>query len=34
MALIKGKVLARYAPWTKFEWIENGLKSAIEDDVD
>lgn len=34
MALIKGKVLARYRLWSDFQWLGNGLKLAVEDDVD
>lgn len=34
MALIKGKVLASYKPWTDFKWLDSGLQPAVEDDVD
>ena len=34
MALIKGKVLASYKPWTDFKWLENGLQPATEEHVD
>lgn len=41
MALVKGKVLARYKIWpswlklwSDFEWLENGMQPALEDEVD
>ena len=35
MALIKGKVVARYRTWFDLHWFENGLEPAVEDaDVD
>lgn len=34
LALIKGKIVLRYHSVLDFNWIENGLQPAVEDDLD
>lgn len=35
LALIRGKIIARYTHWTSLQWMRNGLQNAAdEDDVD
>ncbi len=35
LALIRGKVLARWVPWSTLQWLHNPMQNnALEDEVD